>query len=825
MKSSRLILSAILILAFSAVAFSQGTITGRVTGSRDGQPLRDVAVILDGIRGATTVTGGTFIIEHVPVGSHTLEARILGYKAQSGKVEVTAGGTVNINFALEEEFIDAGEVIVTANRGTSGIAEVPARVNLLGPAAIASRPAATVDEMLASVPGLNVSRSFGIFSHKSSVTMRGLSGNEQARVLVMIDGVPVNKSDGGSVNWNLLDPAMVERIEVVKGPASSMYGSNAMGGAINIITRRPEGALSGKVTAGYGTYNTFFGRISLGRNFTRQTTHTTLKTPAHDQNMILAEDIPPGQNLSPAENPAPVQNLPAGVNAGTGQGKGFYYLLNAFYRQSDGYITQSEFDQAANPFIVPSDMQEYAASHKTGYNIRKDEFIEADFIAYNDRRGTGELIYQPHGNTTDHDTYQFRTRYSVERDRLSADVSLFWLKENYRKVNEYMRDDYTWYNVLSERVDAGVLSSVRWKSGSRHTLTAGTDLKTGSVDAADVYLTSTDIVFNRGKMLSAGLYLQEAFALVPDRLNITAGIRYDLSMFRDGAFYIDTPSAETVFMSNIEDRDMDNVIWGALSPKLAINYTPSPELRLYASAGRGFRPSVLDDLCRSGRIRGGFKLANPDAGPEYLTNLEAGSDFTIAGRLRASLSAYYSTGKDFLYYVNTGDSIDMGYGLRPILVRTNIPLVEITGAEAELSYPVNSSIYLGASYGYSYSVISQYKPIDEADPIDLTGNHLTDVPSATFSMTARWNNRFVNAGLVARYQGAMWANDQNIFDEVIGSNRYPAYATIDMRLSRVFLEKISVDLGVQNILDTRFYDSKGAVCPGRFITLELGYIF
>ncbi|MGD9755752.1 MAG: TonB-dependent receptor, partial [Acidimicrobiia bacterium] len=83
--------------------------------------------------------------------------------------------------------------------------------------------------------------------------------------MVMIDGVPVNKSDGGSVNWNLMDPAMVERIEVVKGPASSMYGSNAMGGAINVITRRPGGALSGKVTAGYGTYNTFMGRISLGQ--------------------------------------------------------------------------------------------------------------------------------------------------------------------------------------------------------------------------------------------------------------------------------------------------------------------------------------------------------------------------------------------------------------------------------------------------------------------------------------------------------------------------------------------------------------------------------
>jgi iron complex outermembrane receptor protein len=776
-KPSGLILSAILLLACITGVSAQGTVSGRITGGPDGRPLSDVAVILDDTRGVTSGADGSFLFELVPEGSHTLEARMLGYKPRTVQVEVTDGSWVNVSFALEEEIIDAGEVIVTANRGSSRIADVPARVTLISSAAIGSRPVTTVDEMLSTVPGLNVSRSFGIFSHKSSVTMRGLSGNEQARVLVMIDGVPVNKSDGGSVNWNLLDPAMVDRIEVVKGPASSMYGSNAMGGAINVITRRPEGGLSGRVSAGYGTYNTFNGRISLG------------------------------QKLNP------------------GTEKGFYYLLNGFYRQSEGYITQSEFDQAANPFIVASDMQEYSGSLKAGYNIRKGEFIEADFIAYNDRRGTGELVYQPHGNTTDHDTYQFRTRYSVERSRLSADVSLFWLKEDYKKVNEYMKDDYTWYKVLSERFDAGILSSVRWKAGSRHSLTAGTDLKAGSVDAADVYYSSTDIVYNRGRMLSAGFYLQEAFALLPERLSITAGVRYDLSMFRDGAFYIDTPSAETVFMKNIEDRDMEDVTWGALSPKLAINYTPSPRLRLYASAGRGFRPSVLDDLCRSGRIRGGFKLANPDAGPEYLTNFEAGGDITIAGRLKASLSAYYSTGKDFLYYVNTGDSIEMGYGLRPILVRTNIPLVEITGAEAELSYPVNSSIFLGAAYGYSYSVISGYRPLDTGDPIDLTGNHLTDVPSSTLSLSARWNNRFVNAGVVARYQGEMWANDQNIFDEVIGSDRYPAYVSVDMRLSRVFIEKVSVDLGVQNILDTKFYDSKGAVCPGRFITLELGYIF
>lgn len=777
MKLSQLFISAILLPVFAAGAYAQGTVTGRVTGSPEGRPLPNAAVIIDDNRGVTTDNNGSFLIEKVPAGTHTVEARILGYTSIRKTVTVTDGATVSVSFLLDEQFIDAGEVVVTANRGTSRIADVPARVTLISSAAIESRPVATVDEMLSTVPGLNISRSFGIFSHKSSVTMRGLSGNEQARVLVMIDGVPVNKSDGGSVNWNLLDPDMVERIEVVKGPASSMYGSNAMGGAINVITRRPAGGFSGKVTAGYGTFNTFTGRVNLGQKF------------------------------------------------GNGSDRGFYYLLNGFYRQSDGYITQSEFDQAANPYIVPSDMQEYSGSIKAGYNIRKGEFIEADFIAYNDMRGTGELVWQPHGNTTDHDTYQVRTRYSIERDRLSADVSLFWLKENYRKVNEYMKDDYTWYNVLSERLDAGVLSSVTWKAGSRHRLSAGTDLKAGSVDAADVYYTSTDIVYNRGRMLSAGLYLQDAFTILPERLTLTAGLRYDLSMFRDGAFYIDTPSAETVFMRNIEDRDMDNVTWGALSPKLALNYTPSASSRIYISAGRGFRPSVLDDLCRSGRIRGGFKLANPDASPEYLANVEAGGDFTLAGKLRASLSAWYSQGRDFLYYVNTGDSIDMGYGLRPILVRTNIPLVEITGAEAELNWPVTPAVILGAAGSWSYSVISEYRLLDAGDPIDLTGNHLTDVPSATVSFSARWNNRFVNAGLVARYQGAMWVNDQNIFDEVVGSDRYPAYATVDLRLSRVFAEKVSVNLGVQNLLDTKFYDSKGAVCPGRFITLELGYIF
>lgn len=781
MSIYRFIFVFLALLGFGVKAGAQGVIAGRVTGASDGLALAGATVILDGTRGTATDGSGRFLLDRAAPGRHTLEVRLIGYEARRERIEVTGRDTVHLNFVLTEMLYEAGEVVVTANRGVSRIADVPSRVTLISARAIESRPVTSVDEILATVPGLNISRSFGIFSHKSSVTMRGLSGNEQARVLVMIDGVPVNKSDGGSVNWNLLDPAMVERIEVVKGPASTMYGSNAMGGAINVITRRPQGGgFSGKVSAGYGTYNTLYGRVNAGQNL------------------------------------------------GDESGRGFYYLLNGFYRKSDGYNSASEFDRAVNPYLVPSNVLEYSGSLKAGYALREGEFIEADFIAYDDRRGTGELVYQPYGNTTDHDTWQFRTRYSVVRDGFSADVSLFWLNEDYKKVNEYKKDDYTWYKVLSQRVDAGLLSSMTWKAGERHKISAGTDLKRGSVDAADVYHTSTDIVYNRGKMLSAGLFLQDELAILPEVLNLTAGIRYDVSQFRDGAFIIETPSAETDFMADIVDPTMATAIWGAASPRLALNYTPVVGTRFYLSAGRGFRPSVLDDLCRSGRIRGGFKLASPEAGPEYLTNYEAGADFPIAGNLRASVSAYYSRGREFLYYVNSGDSIEMGFGLRPVMVRKNIPLVEITGAEAEVNWPLTRSLILSGSYSYSYSVISKYHADgsgDTGDPMDLTGKHLTDVPSSTLSLAARWNNPILNCGLITKYQGDMWANDQNIYHEAIDADRYPAYFTVDLKFSRLFLEKISADLSIQNLFDTSFYDSKGGVCPGRFITFELGYRF
>jgi len=100
---------------------------------------------------------------------------------------------------------------------------VPGRVTIIDSKTINNLPVQNVDEILRSVANVNVNRSWGIFSQNASVTMRGLDGS--ARVLVLLDGVPLNKSAGGSINWNFRYPIdNIDKIEVIKGPASAIYG-------------------------------------------------------------------------------------------------------------------------------------------------------------------------------------------------------------------------------------------------------------------------------------------------------------------------------------------------------------------------------------------------------------------------------------------------------------------------------------------------------------------------------------------------------------------------------------------------------------------------
>lgn len=156
---------------------------------------------------------------------------------------------------------DPQEIVVTATRVPTLAERIPAGVSVIGRAAIEARGYTTLTDALAAVPGLRVVQSGGPGGN-ASVFIRGTNSNH---VLVLRDGMQVNDpaDPGGAFNFGVDTLEDVERIEVVRGPMSGLYGSGAIGGVVNLITRRGQGPLRGTVEAAGGLPRAVLGRAAL----------------------------------------------------------------------------------------------------------------------------------------------------------------------------------------------------------------------------------------------------------------------------------------------------------------------------------------------------------------------------------------------------------------------------------------------------------------------------------------------------------------------------------------------------------------------------------
>ncbi len=223
------------ILSLATAAAQTGVITGRVTDMRSGEPLPGVNVLVQGtLRGAATDTSGRFSIQAVRPGTYTLSFALVGYKREmrSG-VPVTEAKAIDLVVQLSAVAISTEPVVVTASKHEQSFQEVPASVSVLDAAGLAYRNAVTVDEALRYVPGVNMTY--------DQVNIRGSSGYSRgagSRVLLLVDGIPLLTGDTGELNFESIPTGQIDRIEVVKGAASALYGSSALGGVINVITRR-----------------------------------------------------------------------------------------------------------------------------------------------------------------------------------------------------------------------------------------------------------------------------------------------------------------------------------------------------------------------------------------------------------------------------------------------------------------------------------------------------------------------------------------------------------------------------------------------------------
>ncbi|MCK4546977.1 MAG: TonB-dependent receptor [Candidatus Eisenbacteria sp.] len=245
------------VLLGSAVATQAqelGRIEGRVVAEESAVPLYGANVVVRGtLLGGAARRDGTYFVAGVPQGHHEIEVSMMGYALQRKGVDVVAGATVTVSFELVETVLDLGEVVVTtATRTPRYIKDVPVRTEVVTGTAIKDKGAANLYEALEGTSGVRVEQQCSACNF-SVLRMQGLEGDH---VQILVDGQPVYSGLAGVYGLQQIPSANIERVEIVKGAGSALYGSSAIAGAVNVVTKQPTRTPMLKFSSTFGSHKT-----------------------------------------------------------------------------------------------------------------------------------------------------------------------------------------------------------------------------------------------------------------------------------------------------------------------------------------------------------------------------------------------------------------------------------------------------------------------------------------------------------------------------------------------------------------------------------------
>ncbi|HPR33553.1 MAG TPA: TonB-dependent receptor, partial [Prolixibacteraceae bacterium] len=213
---------------------TDANITGHVVSG--GKHLPFVSVVVKGTTiGTSTDDTGHYQLINLPEGTSILKVQSLGYKPVEISVSLKKGETQEVNFELEEDILGLEEVVVTADRNEKNRRETSVIVNTLNPKILSAVHSVTLSEGLSFTPGLRTENNCQNCGF-NQVRMNGMEGPYSQ---VLINGRAIFSGLAGVYGLELIPAGMLERIEVVRGGGSALYGSNAIAGTINIILRDP----------------------------------------------------------------------------------------------------------------------------------------------------------------------------------------------------------------------------------------------------------------------------------------------------------------------------------------------------------------------------------------------------------------------------------------------------------------------------------------------------------------------------------------------------------------------------------------------------------
>ena len=262
----------ILLLCFS---FAQElSIEGRVLNAENNQPIVDANIFIsDSTNGAASDLQGNFSIKDLDDENYTLIASALGFK--DSIVSVRPNALDNLIIKLVPSTIMGASLEVVGRYPSK---HTPNFTDNITRDLISEQKSQTLSELFRNVLGVDVQMEHNV-GRNANVSIRGSSdykpGGYNNRVLVLLDGFQMSIPNSGSVDWNGMPLEFIERVEVLKGPQSSLYGQNSMGGVINLVTKKFKNEFS-TLKASYGTFNEKNLDLGLIRNINKNLSFQTL---------------------------------------------------------------------------------------------------------------------------------------------------------------------------------------------------------------------------------------------------------------------------------------------------------------------------------------------------------------------------------------------------------------------------------------------------------------------------------------------------------------------------------------------------------------------
>ena len=745
------LLALVFCIALPVAAHAQA-VSGVVRDST-GAVVSGAAVIVRSSSGveqhAVTRTDGRFeLAQGIPNGA-TLVVRAGGFAEKTVKAGT---GNGELEIVLEPARL-LESVTVTPSRTEQRLGDVAASVNVIDKDEVRHSPAALADDLLRTQPTFSLfRRTTSLSAHPTAqgVSLRSIGPSGVSRSLVLIDGVPFNDPFGGWVYWTRVPLESVERIEMIDGSSSSIWGNYALGGVINVVTSRPK-KRTFEFRSQAGSRDTwkadFFGSDTFGK------VGVSIDGSFFDTGgfaQVIADE------RGAVDTKAKVSYENVGVKLDySPSDRASTFLRVGYFRE--------ERDNAKVTTFTPTSPEVNDTLWKTVSG--------------------GVRVSLP-------DQSDLQASIFLDYSRFSSSFLAVPAATPARSIGRL--------TTLQEVPTDAVGGLVQWSKpiSTRHLISAGTDfrrIKGASLEQGmnpTNGLTLTTLREGGGTQISSGTFLQLQY-WPTSALSVTVSGRADHWRNYDARFTEVTAATGAPTANNLGDLpEKDTTVF---SPKLAALYHATNRVTVWGTIGNGFRAPTLNELYRNFSVGQLLTLANADLGPERLRGGEIGVNISPVDDLSIRTTWFDNRMKDPI------TNVTLIAGTRA--QRKNVGRTRIRGFQTDVEYRIADRWRVGGAYVLNRARITE----NDSDPT-LEGKFLQQVPKNRGSLHVSFAHpRYVDVTLTGLFVGHQFNDDLNVQARTGEEPGLPAFGTLDLSAMRAIGKTLDVFMTVQNMLDKEYW--------------------